>query len=121
MLKKLCAGHRWDVLKTAKKRLNLIELLRGLRLHYQRELYFNGNFDAVLKRAFPKHFYSVNIPKRWTAPSVMSLTSVALLLSSICLSHAPDLQILTCDQHPQESSPCLSLTTETIHYFLLVF
>jgi len=39
----------------------LIELFCGLYLHYQRELadHFSGDFDAVLKRTFPKHRYGV--------------------------------------------------------------
>ena len=47
--------------ENGKQETDLIELFCGLYLHYQRELsdHFSGNFDAVLKRTFPKHRYGV--------------------------------------------------------------
>jgi hypothetical protein len=47
--------------ENGKKETDLVELFCGLYLHYQRELsdHFNGDFDAVVKRTFPKHRYGV--------------------------------------------------------------
>lgn len=47
--------------ENGKKETDLIEFFCGLYLHYQAELsrYFNGDFNAVLNRTFPKHRYGV--------------------------------------------------------------
>lgn len=47
--------------ENGKQETGLIDLFCGLFLHYQREVsdHFSGDFDAVLKRTFPKHRYGV--------------------------------------------------------------
>ena len=47
--------------ENGKKETGLIEFFCGLYLHYRKEVsdHFNGDFDAVLTRTFPKHRYGV--------------------------------------------------------------
>lgn len=57
------ASHRGSLAcaENGKEETGLIEFFCGLYLHYRKEIaaHFNGDFNAVLTRTFPKHRYGV--------------------------------------------------------------